>query len=58
MVWKRWVSLAKAQGDLPEAIKRCNEYLKVFQNDTSAVGPRVADVASAAHAVFLHLKDL
>ncbi|TFJ88604.1 hypothetical protein NSK_000173 [Nannochloropsis salina CCMP1776] len=36
VVWKRWVSLAKAQGDLPEAIKRCNEYLKVFQNDTSA----------------------
>lgn len=52
------MSLAKAQGDLPEAIKRCNEYLKVFQNDSSAVGPRVADVASAAHAVFLHLKDL
>jgi hypothetical protein len=31
------VALAKAEGDLPEAIKRCNEYLKVFQGDTSAV---------------------
>lgn len=37
VVWKRWVALAKAEGDLPEAIKRCNEYLKVFQGDTSAV---------------------
>ncbi len=31
------MALAKAEGDLPEAIKRCNEYLKVFQGDTSAV---------------------
>jgi len=37
VVWKRWVALAKAEGDLPEAIKRCNEFLKVFQGDTSAV---------------------
>jgi len=34
------VALAKAEGDLPEAIKRCNEYLKVFQGDTSAVSSK------------------
>lgn len=37
MVWKRLVSVAKASGDVPEAIKRLNEYLKVFQSDTAAV---------------------
>ena len=37
MVWKRLVSVAKASGDVPEAIRRLNEYLKVFQSDITAV---------------------
>lgn len=36
-MWKRYVAVAKARGDVPEAIRRCNEYLKLFASDTQAV---------------------
>ncbi len=58
MVWKRWVSLAKAQGDLPEAIKRCNEYLQVFQADPNAVREKEKERAfrlNPSHTRFLSL---
>ncbi len=38
MVLKRLVAVAKAQGSVPEAIQRCNEYLTLFASDTQAVG--------------------
>jgi tetratricopeptide (TPR) repeat protein len=41
MVLKRHVAVAKAQGDVAEAIKRCNEYLKLFASDTQAVRTHV-----------------